>query len=296
VCIVATADEVRRHQGLAVPGAERVQRAEPEREQHREQHQRPGALDEIGERTAHHARSSGRRPGCGRARAPVADAHARRERRRGGPAVERARQQVLRVGPEPVGDARRRHVGAGHREPVDAGERHLVPADPPVEVRVGEVDGAARSGQRPRERRLEPQDVEPALTREQRGVGADDLEPHGPAVDAQVEVPEQRRGRPARVGRALVERDHAVTVGVELRSHLDRRDLGHVDDVVDACGPRRKDDPRRRVDREVAERMRRRERRDEQHADDHGGRHEQPRRPSHAEASSESSARRATPA
>ncbi len=121
--------------------------------------------------------------------------------------------------------------------PADAGREVAVPEREPGSRRRGVVDG------------VEAQRLQPAGSRPLDGTPLEHAQRRAATVDAKVEVP-RRLGSELRAADRVAE--------------LDRRDLGHVERVVDVDAAARELDGRVPVDGEVAERMCLRRRRDEQ--------------------------------
>ena len=148
---------------------------------------------------------------------------------RGGRHVERAREQVLRVGAELVAAARRARrrprspSSRSGRRSWRRGRRFA----PGRRARAGEDD-------------LEPRRVQAARARRVRERLAERDEPRRPAVDGEVRV----RGDAPRVG-----------AGVDVAG-LEGRDLGQVEHVEHVEAVARDLDAAEAVDREVAERVR----------------------------------------
>jgi hypothetical protein len=185
--------QVRGHQRLAVARAERLERAEPEREEQRYQHERPGPSDETREGATGDVGSRRGRFGAGRT-----SGH-----RSGGARVEgdgrpvdvqRTRQEVLWVRQECV-----RHAALGDRRvddrrAVGTGRGHLAPADPVAEVGIGEHELTFRR-ERSGERRLQPEDVEPSLPGAHTQRRRDDVERHLRSVNRERQTPPRDRAR-----------------------------------------------------------------------------------------------------
>jgi hypothetical protein len=138
------ADQVARDQRLPVPWRERVGGAPEGRNQKGDDddaEREVTALDQGLEAAA----AVTRRRGCVDAwRETRARAQRHRRGRRGH--VERRAEQVLRIGAELIACARGRDARRRESRAVARGQRHLPPADPPLEVRVTEGEPRATSG------------------------------------------------------------------------------------------------------------------------------------------------------
>ena len=161
--------------------------------------------------------------------------------------VGRRAEEVLRVRAQLVAPAL---GGRGRLDDLGAFGRvddDFLPADAGREVAVPELEPGSRR------RRLvdgvEAQRLQPAGSRPLDGPTLEHAQRRAAAVDAEVEVPRRLRG----------ERRPADRV-----AELERRDLGHVERVVDVDPAAGELDRRVPVDGEVAERVRLRRRRDEQ--------------------------------
>ncbi len=166
---------------------------------------------------------------------------------RGRDDVERALQEVLRVGEE-LGADRLRGRGRGRDACALSGLDHdLLPADPPGIVSVAVRDRALSAELRPCEDDLEPGRAQPGLAGWESEHVAERSERRAPAVDPQVEVPADRAGEPGGVG--------GLALRAELRPRLDGRDLRQVEHVEDVEAVARGLHPAVPVDREVAQRV-----------------------------------------
>ncbi len=133
-----------------------------------------------------------------------------------------------------------------------------MPPDAVGEVAVVEAQTVRRgTGDGRAVRALDAQRRQPRLPDGQRRTRAGRLQRGGSAVDREAQARREPPAAPARVRGRLAATDLVVTVAVELRPRLERRDLGHVDDVVDRDPVGADPKPRRSVHGEVAERMRR---------------------------------------
>src|SRR5919108_550150 len=180
----------------------------------------------------------------------------RSEREPRDPHVDRRRQKVVGVALERPADARRGHRRCRDRHPIGPGARDLAPADPAPVIGVPE-QGRSGPGNGCAEGRLQPQHVEPCLPREEHHPALLEEERRPLAVDLERETLTDRLGTAGRPRRALVRLGGPVAVGVDLGAFLERGDLGEVQDVPHLQHLRANQDAAVRVDREVAERMRR---------------------------------------
>ena len=267
------ADEVGRHQRLPVSGRDRVERAEPDREQQRERDDRDAegrAVDQRREGASDHPG-----PGAGGIDRPrrhdVARPRSERERRAGD--VQRALEEVRGIGVELVAHRAHGDGGAPDRLAVRSEGGDLPPADV-VRVVVVRVRHAPRGRRRAGELGVEPQDVQPSLSGMEPHRRRAEGEFHRRPADRQMDLRHQVRGGGTRPRLLLLLARHAVAVRVDpLLRLLIGRDLRHVDGVVDPDLVRDHGDAAVEVDREVAERMRRRRCRDRVNGRDRGDDH-----------------------
>ncbi len=239
------ADEIAGHDRLAMPRRECVRGTPEGRDQERDQHDAEGEIATGDERLEATTRVRGGLRSVERGRntraAPEGDPSGRCVD------IGRRAEEVLRVRAQLVapalgGRGRLDDLGSFGRVdddllPADAGREVAVPEREPGSRRRGVVDG------------VEAQRLQPARSRPLDGPTLEHAQRRAAAVDAEVEVPCRLGG----------ERRPADRV-----AELERRDLGHVERVVDVDAAARELDRRVPVDREVAERMRLRRRRDEQ--------------------------------
>jgi hypothetical protein len=273
----AGADEVRRDDGLAVPGPERVGGAPEEGGEERDEHDarsQVALLDEPREAAARRVRPrlGGR---CERRRDPTVtrpDAGLR------DPDVQRAREPRARVGAEAVADA-----ACGHGRPGDA--RAALGADdelpPPEPIREDAVPDAHRvlgatGDDASREHELEARRPQAGRPGEEREPPLDGRQRTPPAVDRDRQSRGDRPREPAGVA-VIAERPRLVP-------RLEGGDLGEIEDVRDVRAVSRDDDLRVLVRREVAQRVGRRhagraERGDDCHEEDGDPLHACPSRP-----------------
>ena len=245
----ARADEVRRDDRLPVPRAEGVRSAPEHRQQERE-HDDPGAqvvADDQAREAAVRRRDghAGAQVGRGEKRGRGPGTTARYERGASLRHVERTLEQVLRVGTQLVAPADRRRRRRDDARAGVGGEHHLPPADPAGVVRVAKRQRERRRGGERRclVERLEAERREPALARRERERVVERGQREPAAADREHESPPDPRGRLALVGGQAP----------DLLPLLERRDLGHVEHVVDVDPVTRELDAAEAVHGEVAE-------------------------------------------
>ena len=276
----ARADKIGRHQRLAVPGRQGMAGAQAESGQDR-QRARTGSgrlaedrrqlpADPAGYRAGdlrRPRRLTGLRPG--RARRGAAGRRVRRDDDRRRADVDRLRDEILRIGRQSRGRARRGEPPASIDTPCPSRRSPATRSAP--DRRRPRRSPSIASGRRELrdETALDPhrrQAAESGWERD-RGVRCGQRR-RGPVDGQPEELPLPIAGRPDG-RRGLGIGDVAVAVGVHRLALLERRDLGHVDHDVEPDLAGRQRDSRVMVDREVAERVGE-DRRPESAAPEHG--------------------------
>jgi hypothetical protein len=238
-----------------MPGRQRVERAPPEGGSEQEENQQtPRVL--AGERVRESVQGPVRRHVAGESRRRRHEPRAGPHLERGPALARRTGEQVLGVGPQPVGGIGGRDAG-GDVRPVAGEDLNRVPADAIGEGAVRELDAARSRGEAGRERDLDPGQGKPALagreaelgaprrTERQRASVRPQLQSRGDLLEQALEYPPLLEGA----------RDLPVAVGVVALELLKGGDLGLVEDVVDPHIRATDANLGELVDGEVAERM-----------------------------------------
>ena len=147
--------------------------------------------------------------------------------------VQRAREEILRVGEQRVAHA----LGRARRSPLIASPSSptaVISRQPILSASLWSLYAmcpvrATGASEHP----LEPQDRQPSLPVAQARGGRANLERQLPPVHREDEVVGECRTLPRRPGRELGRRHGPIAVRVDRGLLLERRDLRHVDHVVD---------------------------------------------------------------